>query len=449
MNVHRGQPGAARGRIDADGCLVADATDTRLIALNIQAGGREDGPIAVPSIAVIVRLARRLGIAVSRPAIVVDGDDMIELWVRAAPDGDATAIEASGWTLRDEPERATSDDIAFERAEADFIWETDAAMCLTALGGKDADAALIGQPLTRWLAIEDESEGLFPILSAAAAQSAFADQAATLRDGGRRVYVSGEAKRDGAGRFAGFRGVGRLADIASAPSDGEAAPAPIERTFGERLERALRTPLSRIVAHADSIGAQTDGPVRPEYLEYAQDIASAARHLMGLVDDLVDLSAIERPDFRVAPETIDLAEIARRAGGLLGVRASAAQIVIVRPDDSDHIDARGDYRRTLQIMVNLVGNAVRYAPPGSSVEVIAVRDGDHASVSVTDRGKGIASEDQARIFDKFARVDPNEPGGTGLGLYISRRLARAMGGDVTVASRLGEGARFTLTLPAA
>ncbi len=76
------------------------------------------------------------------------------------------------------------------------------------------------------------------------------------------------------------------------------------------------------------------------------------------------------------------------------------------------------------------------------------RDGDTASITVADLGKGIAPEDQARIFDKFERVDPLEPGGTGLGLYIARRLARAMGGDIQVDSAPGQGARFTFTLPA-
>jgi signal transduction histidine kinase len=99
------------------------------------------------------------------------------------------------------------------------------------------------------------------------------------------------------------------------------------------------------------------------------------------------------------------------------------------------------------VLVNLIGNAVRYSPAGSTVWVRCGREGEGACVIVADQGKGIAPEDQARIFDKFARVDPSEPGGSGLGLYISRRLARAMGGDIVVDSAPGEGARFVLTLP--
>ena len=167
-----------------------------------------------------------------------------------------------------------------------------------------------------------------------------------------------------------------------------------------------------------------------------------------MVDDLVDQQAIERQDFRPERDSIDLADLARRAAGLLSVRAAGKGVRIDRPGDREHVPATGEFRRVLQILVNLVGNAVRYSQPGSAV-TIAATGGDMAEVTVTDAGKGIAPEDQARIFEKFERVDPSEPGGTGLGLYIARRLARAMGGDLTVQSAPGQGARFTLTLPCA
>ena len=97
--------------------------------------------------------------------------------------------------------------------------------------------------------------------------------------------------------------------------------------------------------------------------------------------------------------------------------------------------------------MNLIANAIRYTPEGGQVWIRLEREGDLAAVIVADQGKGIAEADQARIFEKFERVDPNEPGGTGLGLYIARRLARAMGGDIAVDSAPGQGARFTFTLP--
>jgi len=134
---------------------------------------------------------------------------------------------------------------------------------------------------------------------------------------------------------------------------------------------------------------------------------------------------------------------------LLAVRAADAGVTIDRGDLDQPLLAQGEFRRTLQIMVNLISNAVRYSPRGSTVWLRMQRDGDRVVAIVADQGKGVAPEDHARIFEKFARVDPAEPGGSGLGLYIARRLARAMGGDITVDSAPNEGARFVLTLPVA
>jgi signal transduction histidine kinase len=113
-----------------------------------------------------------------------------------------------------------------------------------------------------------------------------------------------------------------------------------------------------------------------------------------------------------------------------------------------HVTAIADFRRTLQILVNLIGNAVRYSPEGGvvTVSVTTTPDG-YANAIVADQGRGIDPADHDRIFAKFERLDPLEATGNGLGLYIARRLARAMGGDLTVESEAGEGARFTLSLP--
>src|SRR5260221_10326629 len=109
-----------------------------------------------------------------------------------------------------------------------------------------------------------------------------------------------------------------------------------------------------------------------------------------MADDLVDLSASESLDFRPAVEARDLAEMAGAAAGLLGVRAIARNVTIERPPATDIVPALGDYRRVLQILVNLIGNALRYAPGGSSVVLTTADEGNHASLTVADRGKGIA-----------------------------------------------------------
>jgi signal transduction histidine kinase len=168
--------------------------------------------------------------------------------------------------------------------------------------------------------------------------------------------------------------------------------------------------------------------------------------LLALVDDLVDLQAIERPDFRPETEEIDLADVARRAAGLLAVRAGERQVRIDGPASGESLPASGDFRRALQVVVNLLTNAIRYSPEGGQVWIRTDREGDLAALIIADQGKGISAGDQERIFEKFERIDPAEPGGTGLGLYIARRLARAMDGDLAVDSAPGQGARFTFTL---
>ncbi|HYG46968.1 MAG TPA: HAMP domain-containing sensor histidine kinase [Allosphingosinicella sp.] len=447
---------AVRGRIDAEGRLVG--ADPRLMALHRAAGGEEGGPLAVPQIAALARLARRLGIVISRGAVAAEGESDLELWVRAEPKDDMVELAVTGWIARPARAPAPAPDAErqadFLRAGADWMWETDASLRLTTVSAAAAAAAgkapaqLVGQQLTRLFRLEEGEEGELPLLTALAEQRRFDGQLAELRGGrGGRYRLAGLPLIDGAGRFAGFRGSAAALPAGSPSVTAPAPSAPEPGAFGERLDKALRAPLAQIIASAETIGAQGEGPIRTDYAGYAGDIATAGRHLLALVDDLVDLQAIERPDFRPEGEEIDLADVARRAAGLLAVRAGERQVRIDAPASGESLPVTGDFRRALQIVVNLLTNAIRYSPEGGQVWIRADREGDLAALIVADQGKGISAEDQARIFEKFERVDPTEAGGTGLGLYIARRLARAMGGDVAVDSAPGQGARFTFTLP--
>ena len=255
---------------------------------------------------------------------------------------------------------------------------------------------------------------------------------------------------DGMGRFAGFRGA--AAAIRAQPdgpvANDPAGPSQHDRSaFGERLDQALRAPLAHIIDNAERLRAQPEGPLRRDYTGYAADIASAGRHLLALVDDLVDLQAIERPDFRPEAEARRPRRHRPPRRRAARVRAADRHVRIDGPGDGEALPATGDFTRALQIMMNLITNAIRYTPEGGQVWLRTEREGDLAAIIVADQGKGIAEEDQDRIFDRFERVDPTEPGGTGLGLYIARRLARFMGGDIAVDSAPGQGARFTFTLP--
>ncbi|WP_010217233.1 sensor histidine kinase [Sphingomonas sp. PAMC 26621] len=453
----------ARATLDREGRLVA--ADPRLLDLNNRAGGTIGQMLAVPQLGTIARLARRLGIGVSRNVVVADGGDDLDLWVRAEPTlvdagADGVALTVSGWRQRPSWQPAgTAEGTAgdFLRSAADWMWETDSTLALTFLAASDSmpgsvDTALLGLPLTRIFLLGEDDAGTFPILTGLAQRRPFEDQRATLRATGQPVLLSAAPRIDSAGAFVGFIGaahaIGSSVPGAAKPTE---PPTPdldaVATAFAARLDQTLRAPLDRIIANADSIHAQSDGPLKQDYAEYAADIASAGRHLMGLVDDLVDLQAIERPDFSVAREPIDLTDVARRAAGLLQIRATVARVRIDKPAFGEILPATGEFRRALQVLVNLIANAVRYSPIDGMVWIRAERAGQFAAIIVADQGKGIALADQMRIFGKFERVDQNEAGGSGLGLYIARRLARAMGGDVTVDSAPGQGARFIFSLP--
>lgn len=443
----------AQGRVDRQGRLVE--AESALLELHLRAGGVEGGALAVPQIATLARLAQRLGILISRAVIAADGENDLDLWVRAQPEGNDVRLTVGGWNRRTahtpEDVPAIDRETDFLRATADWLWEVDENLRIVALSAS-AEAAIggtassvIGQPLTRMLKLVETDEGTLPLLDALAAKTRFEGQIAEMRGVSGRVCLSAVPLLDGVGRFRGFRGSAAWLNVpARLAHDDDVAAVP--DAFGERLDRALREPLGRIIANAESIRNQSDGPLRRDYADYATDIATAGRHLLALVGDLVDLQAIERPEFQPAMDEIDVADIARRAAGLLAVRAADRNVRIDKPAVDESLPARGEFRRILQILVNLVGNAVRYSPEGSMIWIRGEEEDGHVRIVVADQGKGIDPEDHERIFEKFERIDHEEPGGSGLGLYIARRLARAMGGDVVVDSAPGQGARFTLIL---
>jgi signal transduction histidine kinase len=235
------------------------------------------------------------------------------------------------------------------------------------------------------------------------------------------------------------------------------------RLVGGALTPVLRQPIARIIANAETIRARLAGPLRDEYSEYASTIAAAGQHLSAMLDDLADLEVVEAPGFTTAKDRVDLADVAQRAAGILGVRAAARDIEVIVEPQAERVVAIAEFRRLLQILINLIGNAIAYSPEHSTVTITThSREDDAVAIRVTDQGPGITADQAARIFDKFERLgrdgndghgDGGGEGGSGLGLYISHRLAAAMDGelDVLPPDLMSEfaGAVFELRLPAA
>lgn len=460
MNAVPDHSDIVRATVSLDGLLLS--ADVPLLRLQLQAGGELGGPFLVPQVAALARLAGRMAIAVSRPVVAAGDNVDIDMWVRAKPDGAHVHVSIIEWRERPKREDGNAAEMTRQadlvRQQAGWAWQIDTRMHFVMVepvedAAEDAERPQIGMSLTAWFDLVADDSAELPILQALAEHRPFLTQRAKRREGDNAHYLlSGLPVFDSSGRLIGYRGKARPYDQAIlATAQAEAEPVdttPYAPVFGQRLDLALRQPLGRIIANADTISSQLQGPLRRDYATYASDIAVAGRHLMELVDDLADLQAIERPGFTTASEDVDLADIARRAAGLLNVRASDRHIRIDPPQGDESVMAIGEFRRTLQIMVNLIGNAVRYSPEGSMVWVrVGLENGDARAV-VADQGRGISAEDQERIFEKFERLGRDEAGGSGLGLYISRQLASAMGGSLTVDSAPGQGARFTLALPA-
>ncbi len=454
---------AVRARIDNDGLLLS--ADGVLLRLQESAGGVLGGPVVLPAVARLARLALRLASPIERSVLIADDVSEVRAHGRFLPDPGGVRIELVDWDQRAAP--SVNPDDAMPPVPrritppGTIAWACDIRLRLVMVAADDAwgisDTAWLGRPMADLFLLIPDAETRFAILTGLAAQTRFANQSARMARGhadGTLMAVSGRPMHDEAGVFTGYVGeaapvgFGRLpADIAADHGGSNLLGTIDTRNFSLRVDGALRRPLGRIIANAETIAGQLQGPIRPDYARYASDIALAGRHLLDLVDDLADLQAVERDSFTVASEAVDLADIARRAAGLLAMKAQERGVRIDSPGADERAVATGEFRRILQILLNLVGNAVRYGPEGGMVW-LRVDDGETmVHLTVADQGPGLSAEQQARLFGKFERLGRTDAGGSGLGLYISRRLALAMGGDIGIDSAPGQGARFTLSLP--
>ena len=274
-----------------------------------------------------------------------------------------------------------------------------------------------------------------------------------------RAYV-----RDREREWRTTRETAALASQVQARNTELAAANRLKTEFLATMSHEIRTPLNAILGYTEIIEMGLSGPVTPEQAAKLGRITSSGKHLLGLIDDILDLSRIEANRLSVshAPARVEVAIDA--ALGFLRPQAAAKRIALdAQCEDADD-RYFGDEQRVQQILTNLLTNAVKFTPSGGRVTLRCGRAaelpaGTEAPVSgpwicltVEDTGVGIALSEQQRIFQPFVQGDSGytrSHGGAGLGLTISRRLARLMGGELTLESVEGQGSRFTLWLPAA
>ena len=454
---------AVLARATSDGADRMITADEPLAGLQLRCGGELPGTIAIPALLETVRKARNYGLKLARPISASDGQDVITAWVEveplAAPDKGCT-ITLRNWQAAPLPPEDLAESArrrsAIDRAVAEFSARLDAGQRLLAVESDAADLAEltaameggIGQPWTDFVLIEGDHHRQplhWRLLDGAVVRVAGSERSwrATLLP---QEVPGGEPN--------GFELL-LCADVplalVGAPDSSRLAmhqPSNAPGLVGREMAPVLRQPIARIIANAETIRTRLAGPLAEEYSRYAADIAAAGQHLLALVEDIADLEVVDAEDFSTAPDRIDLADVARRAAGILGVRAAEQGISIDAPKIGENLPAIAEFRRVLQVLLNLVGNAIRYSPANSQVWIRLEGEESRARVIVADQGPGLSPEQQARVFEKFERLGRSDEGGSGLGLYISRRLARAMGGDLTVESAPGQGARFTLEVPA-
>lgn len=462
---------AVRARVTGDGRLVS--ADAELLRLQEQAGGRLGELLLLPALARLAALTHRLHTPIERPVVIGDDAQEIRAHGRFIPEGEGVRIELVDWLATPAPTLDSGEGggdalpaVLPRRIIPPGVvrWASDVRLRLVMVEADAAwglgDRAWLGRSLSELFNLTPDDDGWFALLTGLADNAGFAGQSARVALGaaeGTIMVLRAQAMIDDDGGFTGFVGEAVPVGFGQLPPD-VAVPTLDEgpsnllgsldtRSFAMRVDGVLRRPLGRIIANAETIAGQLQGPVREDYVRYASDIALAGRHLLDLVDDLADLQAVDRDNFTIAEEAVDLADVGRRAAGLLAMKAQERGMRIDAPREDEHAVGTGEFRRVLQILLNLVGNAIRYGPDEGMIWVRVDDDADFVSVTVADQGPGISLDDQAKLFSKFERLGRTDAGGSGLGLYISRRLALAMGGDILIDSAPGQGARFTLKLP--
>lgn len=220
--------------------------------------------------------------------------------------------------------------------------------------------------------------------------------------------------------------------------------------FVAQMSHELRTPLNAIMGYAELMQLGVRGPVTEGQAQDLTRIQRAAKSLTMIISDILNFARVEAGHLALDMRTVDVSDVVAAAGALIAPQATAREIDFTTAPMHEQIEARADRERLQQIVLNLLTNAVKYNHAGGFIHVTCEASGAMALVHVGDTGPGIPADTAESIFDPFVqlgRTTSSPVEGVGLGLSISRMLARSMGGDVTVTSKIGEGSVFTVSIP--
>lgn len=281
-----------------------------------------------------------------------------------------------------------------------------------------------------------------------------------LRRDGSRFLMSETCwpAYDANGAVAGLEGV--VEDV----TERKRAEQALERARNEALEASraksdflahvsheLRTPLNAVIGYSDAMLQQLFGPLGSErYNEYCRHIHDSGRHLLALINDILDLSKVEAGRFELHPEPLDLVEVARAALGLVERQAEEHRVAVTLQAATASLPLRGDERSVKQILVNLLSNAVKFTHPPGGVTLSLAGAAGGVRLAVADQGVGMTAEEIEIALLPFRQVDNplnRRTEGTGLGLPLVKAMTEAHGGRMVIRSRPGEGTRVEVWLP--
>jgi signal transduction histidine kinase len=220
--------------------------------------------------------------------------------------------------------------------------------------------------------------------------------------------------------------------------------------FLANMSHELRTPLNAIIGFSEVLGERLFGELNEKQAEYTDDILSSGRHLLSLINEILDLSKVEAGRMELELATFDLPTALENARTFVRERAVRHAITLDLSVDERLGDFVGDERKIKQILLNLLSNAVKFTPEGGRIDLKARQVDGSVEISVSDTGIGIAPDDQATIFEEFRQVGgdyAHKKEGTGLGLTLAKKFVELHAGRIWVESEVGKGSRFIFTLP--
>ena len=354
----------------------------------------------------------------------------------------------------------------FERGTSDWLWETDTEGKLVYFSPRLATVfgqqpeGIYGKKISHLLETETQRMSELSLAKRMSQEIAIIDQTIEFSINGNveHYQITAHPLKNQQNKFSGYRGVGRDvtvqfnhdAQIKKAKEDAETANAS-KSQFLAVISHELRTPINAIVGFSEVLNSdQGESLPISNRREYLATVQESARHLQGLINDILDATRIERGTMQLDDQYIDAAELVETAVKICRTQATRGNISMVA-HVVDDVLINGDLTRLKQVVLNLLSNAIKFSPEGGIVNIDMQRGPDHQMIiSIRDAGVGIKPEDAERIFEPFAQAEQGADrkfGGMGLGLAIARKIARLHGGDITLEGEVGLGAEAKITMP--